>query len=301
MDQSIKKFMQVGTILHVTYPELGSGEGPVLERLSGLIADEYFDAVEFTEIKDPGVRAAAAKLVEEAHMVSSFSTQGMTMGRGVSLCSAEEAVRQEAVGIVKHGIDLAREMGCLDVQFMSGTPGDAPKEKAYGQLIRSTKELCAYADEIGIPLVCEVFDYDVDKNALIGPAPLAARYAEEICAEYPSFGLQADLSHVPLLHETIEENILPVAKYIKHAHIGNGVAVPGMEAYGDMHPRFGFPGGGNDVPQVVEFLRMLQQIGYLDGKHRPLLSFEVKPRPDESPEAVLANAKRTLSLAWALL
>jgi hypothetical protein len=28
-------------------------------------------------------------------------------------------------------------------------------------------------------------------------------------------------------------------------------------AYGDQHPRFGVPGGENDVPQVVEYIRTL--------------------------------------------
>ncbi len=74
-----------------------------------------------------------------------------------------------------------------------------------------------------MPIVCEVFDYDIDKKALIGPAPLAARYAKAITEEYDNFGLLVDLSHIPMLHETIEESILPVKDYIRHAHMGNTV------------------------------------------------------------------------------
>ena len=72
-----------------------------------------------------------------------------------------------------------------------------------------------------------------------------------------------------------------------------------MNAYGDVHPRFGFPNGENDVDEVVAFLRVLMQIGYLNEKDPPILSFEVKPFGDEDPELVIANAKRTLNLAWA--
>jgi hypothetical protein len=44
---------------------------------------------------------------------------------------------------------------------------------------------------------------------------------------------------------------------------------------------------------------VLLQIGYLNEKDPPILSFEVKPFGDEDPELVIANAKRTLNLAWA--
>ena len=146
----------------------------------------------------------------------------------------------------------------------------------------------------------EVFDYDVDKKSLIGPAPLAARFAAEVRAKHPHFGLMVDLSHIPLLHETNEESILPVKEFITHAHIGNCVMKDSsMNAYGDVHPRFGFPNGENDVDEVVAFLRVLLQIGYLNEKDPPILSFEVKPFGDEDPELVIANAKRTLNLAWA--
>ena len=46
-------------------------------------------------------------------------------------------------------------------------------------------------------ICCEVFDYDIDKRALIGPAALAARYAGEIRRDYGNFGLLVDLSISP--------------------------------------------------------------------------------------------------------
>ena len=47
---------------------------------------------------------------------------------------------------------------------------------------------------------------------------IGKRFAEEIRSEYDNFGLMVDLSHFPLLHETIEESILPIKDYI-HMHI----------------------------------------------------------------------------------
>ena len=153
-----------------------------------------------------------------------------------------------------------------------------------------------------MPICCEVFDYDIDKRALIGPAALAARYAGEIRRDYGNFGLLVDLSHIPMIHETIEESILPVKDYIIHAHMGNCVVkAPSLPAYGDAHPRFGFPGGENDVEELVEYLRVLLNIGFLRQDRRPIVSFEVKPFGDEDPDLVVANAKRVLNRAWEMV
>ena len=72
-----------------------------------------------------------------------------------------------------------------------------------------------------------------------------------------------------------------------------------MAGYGDLHPRFGFPNGENDVDEVVDYLRVLLQIGFLNDKTPPIVSFEIKPFGDEDPDIVIANAKRTLNEAWA--
>jgi hypothetical protein len=55
------------------------------------------------------------------------------------------------------------------------------------------------------------------------------------------------------------------------------------------------------VPQLVEFLRELFEIGYLGRGRRPVVAFEVKPLPGETSGAIVASAKRTLLEAWARL
>lgn len=74
-----------------------------------------------------------------------------------------------------------------------------------------------------------------------------------------------------------------------------------MPGYGDAHPRFGFSGGENDVEELVQFLKVLLDIGFLNEENPPIVSFEVKPYEDEDPEIVSANGKRTLNEAWTRL
>ena len=303
MEQSMRRFMKVGIILHVSYPQLGGGEGPILECLERICGDDYFEAVEVAKMKDGQVRKKAAEMIRAAHMVSAYGGQSRTLSAGLNINDLDETRRAMAVDTLKEGIDEAYEMGCAGFSFLSGRYDEGRKEQAFEQLLKSTRQLCGYAGEKGnMPIRCEVFDYDIDKRALIGPAALAARYAGEIRRDYGNFGLLVDLSHIPMIHETIEESILPVKDYIIHAHMGNTVIKsPDCEAYGDNHPRFGFPDSENDVEELAHYLRTLMEIGFLGEKKRPIVSFEVKPWKDESPEVIIANAKRTLNLAWELV
>ncbi|MCL2068592.1 MAG: sugar phosphate isomerase/epimerase, partial [Oscillospiraceae bacterium] len=89
---------------------------------------------------------------------------------------------------------------------------------------------------------------------------------------------------------------------LTHFHIGNTVCTnPADEGYGDDHQRFGFPNGSNDTCEVLEFLRVLKNEGFFNAEEPYVLSFEVKPWKDEDPDIVVANAKRVLNRAWALL
>jgi sugar phosphate isomerase/epimerase len=211
--------------------------------------------------------------------------------------------RLSALATLKEGIDEAYEMGAVGFGYLSGKYPEGKVEEAYQALVSSTKELCKYAKSKGnLKILHEAFDYDVDKKSLIGPASLAKRFAEEITTEYDNFGLIVDLSHIPLLHETIEESLLPVREYILHAHMGNCVIKnPSSPAYGDQHPRFGCMDGECDVDELVEYLRTLKSIGFLSEERRPILSFEIKPQKGEDADLVIANAKRVLNLAWAKL
>lgn len=293
--------MKVGLVHFMAYPSTIKGEGPVVETIKKVILDDYFSAIEITTIKDPDAKEQVKAMLESSHMTVAYGAQPRLLTGGLNINSLDEVARVSALDNLKQGIDEAYEIGASSFAFLSGNYQEASKEDSYQALVASTREVCAYAASRGdMKIALEVFDYDVDKKSLIGPADLALRYATEIRAEYPNFGLMVDLSHIPLIHETIEESLLPVKDYIVHAHIGNCVVKsPDMPAYGDVHPRFGFPNGENDVNEVVDYLRVLLNIGFLNTTKPPVVSFEIKPFGNEDPDIVIANAKRTLNEAWA--
>jgi sugar phosphate isomerase/epimerase len=297
------KYMKVGLIHFMAYPSTMKGEGPIVETVNKIALDDYFNAIEVTWMKDPEVRKEVKKILETSHMTVAYGAQPRLLTTGLNINDLNEEGRQKAVASLKEGIDEAYELGAGGLAFLSGKYEEATKEESFQALVKSTKELCAYAKSKGnLRIVLEVFDYDIDKKSIIGPVELAKRFAEEITKEYDNFGLMVDLSHLPLLRETAEQAILPIKDYLVHAHIGNAVVKdPSLEAYGDAHPRFGFPNSENDVPELVEFLKVLKDIGFLNTQNPPIVSFEVKPWGDEDPDLVIANAKRTLNEAWAQL
>ena len=301
MRDSLFKYMKVGLVHFMAYPTTMKGEGPILETIKKLALDDYFNAIEITTIRNSEERQAVKKMLETSHMTVTYGAQPRLLTTGLNINDLDEEGRLKALTNLKEGIDEAYEIGASGFAFLSGKFEEATKEESYQALVKSTKEICSYVKSKGnMKVALEVFDYDVDKKSLVGPADIALRYAKEIREEHDHFGLMVDLSHIPLIHETIEESLLPVKDYIIHAHIGNCVVKsPDMPGYGDLHPRFGFPNGENDVDEVVDYLRVFLQIGFLNDKKPPIVSFEIKPFGDEDPDIVIANAKRTLNEAWA--
>ena len=147
----------------------------------------------------------------------------------------------------------------------------------------------------------EVFDYDVDKASLIGPAPLAARFAADVRTFCPNFGLMVDLSHFPITYECSKDVIRTCRPYITHLHFGNAVADPNAEGYGDLHQRLGYPNSANDIPELYDYLKVLKEEGFFNAEDPLVLSMEVLPTAVEDELTVLANTKRCLNRAWAML
>jgi len=301
MNSSIYKYMKPGLIYFMAYPEVIKGEGPVLETIKKILTDEYFQAIDITWIKDETTRKAAKKMLDSSHMTVTYGAHPRLLTTGLNINDLDEEGRLKALDTLKQGIDEAYEMGAEEFTFLSGKYVKGKEEECYSRLVESTRELCRYARVRGdLKIVLEVFDFDVDKRSLIGPSGLAKRFAGEIRKEFDNFGLAVDLSHIPLIGENMEEALIPVKDYLVQVHMGNCILKdPSLPGYGDMHPRFGFPGSENDVEQLAEFLRILMKIGFLNEKDPPVVHFEVKPFGDEDSDIVIANSKRVLNRAWA--
>lgn len=303
MRDSIHKYFHVGLINFMAYPSsLRGTDESVVNLLKKTALDDYFDAIEVTWIKDDKLRAEAAKLLKTSHLRVCYGAQPRLLTTGLNTCDVDEVGRQAAEATLMEAIDEAEQLGAGGVAFLAGKWAEETKELAYQQLIKTTKNLCTYAKTKDMIVELEVFDYDIAKKSLVGPAPLAAKFAADMRTACDNFGLMIDLSHIPMTYESPEFVVRTLRPYITHFHIGNTVCRdPQAEGYGDEHQRFGFPGGSNDTLEVLEYLRVLKNEGFFNAQNPYVFSFEVKPWQDEDPDAVIANAKRVLNRAWALL
>lgn len=302
MEKHWSHYCTLSIVHFMAFPSTIGGEGPIVETLSQIAEDPFFTGIEIGWIKDPGVRAEAKAVLEQSHIQIGYGAQPSLLIGKHNLNSLDDAQRAAAVSQLKENIDEAQEMGAKRIGFLSGVdPGDADRPKALELLIDSVKQASAYARDKGLALTLETFDRDVDKKCLIGPSDYAAEFASAVKQDYPEFGLMYDLSHQPLLFEESEAALTLLKDHLVHAHVGNAVVEPDTPGYGDLHPRFGWPGGSNDVDELVVFLKALFKIGYLaEGKdERPWVGFEVKPQTEaETSEQIIAGTKRVWAEAW---
>ncbi len=296
MKDAIHKYFQIGTIQWMSYPRRN-----VLDALKTVAADDFFDAIEITKFNDDATRDAAKALLEQSHLKVCYGAQPRLLGPKLNPNDIDEEGRKKAEATLLEAIDEAEYLGAKGIAFLAGKWEEATKDQAYIQLKKTTRTLCDYAASKGMMIELEVFDYDMDKAALIGPAPYAAKFAADMRTTCNNFGLMVDLSHFPTTYETSQFVIRTLRPYITHFHIGNAVVKEGCQAYGDQHPRFGFPNSANDIPELLDFFRVLKQEGFFNAQAPYVLSIEVKPWGDEDEDIVVANTKRVIRRAWALL
>lgn len=296
MKESIHKYFKVGTLLWMSYPRTGTVDGAVK-----ITRDDYFDAIEVTQCKSEEEREQLKKILETSHLSVGYGAMPNLLGPKLNPNDTDEEGRKKAEEVLIKAIDEAEYLGSKGITFLSGKWQEETKELAYSQLLKTTDAVCSYAEKKGMFVELEVFDYDIDKSSLIGPSPLAARFAADVRMKHSNFGLLVDLSHIPLCHEKSADVIRTCRPYLSHFHIGNGVADPKEADFGDHHPRFGYPGGANDIEELYEYLKVLKEEGFFRPEAPLFLSMEVSPKPDEDEDIVLANTKRCLNRAWAML
>lgn len=301
--------MDFGVIHPLIYLECRGGEGPILETLPTIVNDSDFGAIEIAPIKNPEVRQKAKALLAQSQLQVVYLPVLPVLLEKLEPGSEDADKRNLALVRLKALIDEAIDFGCVMAMVQGPLdPGPDKREATTERLVNDLQELCDYAASQSkkrlLYLTLENFDRDIEKKRLIGPTVEAVKLADAV--DRPNFGLTIDLSHLPLLKETPAFALHTAAPHLIHAHIGNCVIDhPESPLYGDFHPRFGHPLGRNDLPEVIDYLRQLDDIKYWARTRdrigmTPILSMELRTIPgEENPEAVLANGKRTFIRAWA--
>ena len=146
--------MRVGIVHFMAFPEVMKGEGPVVETLEALCADDYFRVLEVTRIKDAKTRQRAIEVVAKSGRTAAFGAQPVILGGKLDLNNPDPRVRQAAVDAMRNALSEAIEWKAGGFAVMSGPdPGETKRTNAKAMLCASLKELCEISRRAGGPPV----------------------------------------------------------------------------------------------------------------------------------------------------
>ena len=300
---SNKFITDIGIVSFMAYPEIGQGKGPVVESINKIAADPFFSLIEITHIENAMIREEVKKILKAANIRVSFGAHPAIFGDKLNINSTDYKVRDKSVDILEKLIDEAYQMDTESFVFVSGPRSEKDSMESQLELIKlSINRLCSYnlkkAKEYGknqIDMILETFDNRTfAKNRLIGPTDISVELTRSIRERFKNFGLLLDLSHLPILGEDYKDSLVKAKEYIKHIHIGNCILKDKEHAaYGDEHPRFCIEKGEIFTGELADFLKTLNEIGYLSDP-KNAISFEVKPLKGEDPDITIAGSKRVL-------
>ena len=168
MKDSIHKYFKLGTILWMSYPTV---RYDYIDSLKKVLKDDYFDAIEVTQIKDDKLRTEARDLLSQSHITVCYGAQPRLLSTGLNPNDIDEEGRRKAEATLLEAVDEADYLGAKGIAFLAGKWQEASKDEAYRQLLKTNVNVCNYAASKNMSVNLEVFDFDMDKAAIIGPAP----------------------------------------------------------------------------------------------------------------------------------
>lgn len=285
----VKMPWKVGIVAFMAFPNTLENEG-VIEATETLLKDGFFDVIEY-HIMPKEILKKVAEMTKEHGVELAGALQPVILVEKFNINSLNEEERVRAVKRLKEQVDVAHSVDIKRVTLCSGPdPGPRDRERAIESLNKSLLELCDYAKSYGITVYLENFDREYDKKLLLGPTLEAYKVIKGLRREVNNLMLLWDLSHAPLLHEK-PQVLREVKDILGHIHIGCAEETP--EGLKDYHPGFYTPNAVNNVDDVAKLLKVLLDIMYEGG-----VSFEVKPKPQETSLQIINTAKGVLYTAF---
>ncbi len=221
---------KLGVVQFMAFPNSDQNPEALLASLKAIALDADFSLVEVTRMPDQETLTKVRSLLESAHLDCGFAATPVILRQGLNPSATDETVRKSAVDELRRCVDEAIALSAKTLTLMSGPFGgdEAGELRAF---IKTLDEICAYAADRSssepLLILVEPFDRNVDKKALVGPSPLAGELASEMMSRHGNFGLLIDLSHLPLLGETVDECLISLpSESVRHVHIGNCVTAP---------------------------------------------------------------------------
>ncbi len=197
MKDPVSKYFRIGLVAGMAYaPAVKTlGWAEIARRIA---VDDFFGAIEVNPLPDDDTRESVRAIADMGHLRLCQNAHGRLMSTGLNPNDPDEAGRMKAEATLVEGVDEAASLGITAMGMLAGKWTPETRETCFRQLKKTVVNVCRYAQAKNITVELEVFDHDIAKKALLGPAPLAARFDADVRAEENNFGLMAALSHFPM-------------------------------------------------------------------------------------------------------
>ena len=152
----------------MSYPDRDVAEG-----VRAIARDDFFDAIEISQIagrrQEGGGKEASGAVSSAGLLRRPAEAAG---GQELNPNDTDEEGRRRAEATLLEGHRRGGVSGSWRHRLPGGKMGRRRQRSwTYAQLLKTTGNLCEYAASKGMMVELEVFDYDMDKAALIGPPP----------------------------------------------------------------------------------------------------------------------------------
>ncbi|MEK6795763.1 MAG: sugar phosphate isomerase/epimerase [Spirochaetota bacterium] len=299
MKGSIRENAKIGLVHHMLYPACTGDEAFHVETLASFVKRTDIDTFDCCVPYGADARKKATAIVTSAGKPVCYATHLIPLRKlsCASLLPNEQGIMRM---LMIDQLDAAKAVGAKEMIFASGADAAAGKRaEALAMFKDFCVFLCTEAKKRGITVLLEPFDTDFDKKFLMGPTTECVNLIHSLEPKIDNLGIELDMAHIPLMHETFDQAIRTVAPYLKRVHLGNCVMKDASNPwYGDNHPPMGIEGGEIDVPVLTEILRILVDIGYIGKDNKGTLVVEMQPFPGRSVDETIADNFRRLDEAW---
>lgn len=301
MHEPLTDYARLGLVHHMLYPDCAENPALHAQTLAALATRSDIETFDCCLPYDAAARAdiiAALRACGKTDIT--FATHFFPL-RKISFCTTVLTEQAQIRLLVREMIDGAVAIGATGFIFPSGGPTPAQATPAHHTAFADfCRWLCGELKPHGITALLEPFDMTIDKQFLYGPTADCMALLASLRPEVDNFAIELDMAHLPLMGESFAQAIATVAPCLRRVHLGNCVLRdPAHPRYGDTHPPIGFPGGEIDVPELVEILRLLREVGFLNTATRGNLVIEMTPWPGKSVEDTIADNLGRLQTAWA--
>ena len=128
MDGNWRRYMDLGVVQYVSFPQVIAGIGPVVETIERVLVDEFFSAIEITWIKDEQVKRQVAELLSYSGLRVVFAGGPPYAMQRIHLSALDEGERRESLDKAKRLVGDAYLLGA-ELHLMTGGPDVVPEDR----------------------------------------------------------------------------------------------------------------------------------------------------------------------------